>query len=165
MIRTRPLRFADVLDVARRMRAADAEEIYATRYENDPVALARDCMAYPQFAWTAWLEDEPVCAIGAVPMHPGLWQAWMFATDDFPKIGGYVTKFAGRVMIRTLAESGARRAQCLSSAHHTEAHRWLRALGAVQEGPPMLDYGKNGESFLLFVWRAENVHRWRRTAA
>lgn len=151
-MRLKPLDLADVHHVAVNMRDWDKREIYATRFLDDPLEVASDCMACPHFAWTAWGEKGPIAALGAVPMHPGVWTVWMFATDEFPAIGLHLTKFVKRGMIPALVKQNAHRAQCLSMAGHEEAHRWLRVLGARQEGSPLAGYGRNREDFLFFVW-------------
>ncbi len=151
----KPLEYDDVLDVATNMREWDKREIYATRWSDDPAALARDCMIIPDFGWTIWL-DKPLCAIGAVPLHPGVWSVWMFAKDDFPTVGLYATKFARRVMMPGLVNSGARRAQCLSIEGHEDAHKWLRLLGAKAESR-LWGFGKNGEDFHCFAWSSDDV--------
>lgn len=156
-----PLEYESVLYVADRMRRKDREEIAATREPFDTVALTRDCLAIPHFAWVTGREEAPIAVVGAVPLHPGVWSCWMFATDEFPKIRIGMTKFARHVIVPALAQSGCRRAQCLSDEGHVEAHEWLKALGAVEESR-MLGYGKSGETFICFVLMlglgAQHVH-------
>lgn len=155
-MRTTPITFEYAHHVASRMREWDKREIYATRWNEDPVELAHDCASYGHFGWVAWGDEEPVAILGAVPMHPGCWSVFMFATNNFRHISFSLTKFVKRVMIPALADTGARRAQCLSMEGHEDAQKWLRLLGATPE-EPMLDFGKNGETFIPFVWRRENV--------
>lgn len=142
----------DALYVAQRMRAADAREIWATRWNEDPHELARDAVACAPVAWTACKGHVPVACIGAGPLHPGVWRVWMYATDDFPSVGMKVTKFARRVMIPALLHAGAHRAECLSIDGHDQAHRWLEALGAAREAT-LGGYGRDGEDFHLYAWR------------
>src|SRR3546814_15202527 len=61
-------------------------------------------------------------------------------------------------MIPALVEVGAHRAECHSMEGHAEAHAWLELLGAEREGVRPR-FGKNGEGFVCFSWRRENVHR------
>ncbi len=165
----RPLDYESVLYVADRMRRGDREEIAATREPFDTVELTRDCLRVGHFAWVAGRDDPPIAVVGAVPMHPGVWSCWMFATDEFPRIALGLTKFARRVIIPSLAQSGCRRAQCLSAEGHDVAHEWLRSLGAIEESR-MEGYGKSGETFVCFklmlgVTRDVHLRRWRRGAA
>lgn len=155
-MKTIPLTYENALDVARNMRDADKREIYATRWTESPEDLASDCLRLPDFAWTFHLGEKPVCAMGAFPSHPGCWSVWMFATNEFRKISIYVTKFALRVMMPALMQAGARRAHCLSIEGHHDAHRWLLLLGAKPESR-LHEFGRNGEDFHFFVWRASDV--------
>ena len=143
--------FERALQVALRMREWDKKEIYATRWHNDPAALARDCARCGTFGWIAEKDGVPVSVIGAVPVHPGVWSVFMFATDSFQQISLSLTKFVKRVIIPALKATGAHRAECLSLAGHVEAHRWLELLGAHREGEKRA-FGKGGEDFVSFVW-------------
>lgn len=160
---TRPLDYESVLYVADRMRVADRHEIAAAREPFDTVSLTRDCLAVRGFAWVAGLE-QPIAVVGAAPQHPGVWNCWMFATDEFRRIGLGMTKFAHRVILPALAQSGCRRAQCFSQEGHLEAHEWLKSLGAVEESR-MPGYGKSGETFCCFrllLGASSDVHFRRR---
>jgi hypothetical protein len=142
----------DILYVAYAMREADRREIYATRFSESPDELAMSAIGWGKFAWVAHFEDRPVAYIGAGQMWPGVWTVWMFATDEFPKIGLPLTKFVKRSMIPAIRAAGAHLAMCWSIVGHDHAHRWLKCLGA-EAGPPMPGYGKNGETFIPFTWR------------
>lgn len=137
--------------VARHMRAADRDEIFATRWSDDPASVVAAVLSGGTFAWVAGLE-RPIAAIGAMPMWEGVWSVWMFATDDFRQIRFGLTRFVVRSMIPALRASGAHRAECRSIATHTEAHRWLELLGAEREAT-LRGYGRRGEDFELYVWR------------
>ncbi len=154
-MRLAPPAYPDVLHVAANMRAADAAEIYATRWNDSPEELAADCMCVGGFCWSAGLE-RPIAVIGALPIHPGVWSVFMFATDEFERIGISLTKYVKRVMIPALVQSGAHRAECRSAEGHTVAHRWLESLGAKVESVAR-EYGRNGEDYRVYVWRRENV--------
>lgn len=147
-----PITLDSAASVARRMREWDRREIYATRFTEDPLDLARHCNIFTKYTWTASLGDDPVAVLGAVPLHPNVWSVFAFATDRFPEIAFPLTKFVRNAMIPALAlYEGVRRAQCLSLAGHTDAHRWLTLLGAHQESV-VPQFGKEGEDFLVFAW-------------
>jgi len=145
----RPLDYDGVLHVARRMRAADREELAATRYEFHPEDIAWECMQIPDFAWLVGREADPIAVVGARPQHPGVWTCFMFATDEFPRVGLSMTKHATRVIIPSLAKSGGRRAQALSIEGHDQAHDWLRFIGATPEAR-LTGFGKDGQDFIVF---------------
>lgn len=145
------LTYDSVLFVARNMRQADRDEIYATRWSTDPADLAAACMACPYFAWCFWHDGVPAGVIGAIPKHPGVWNVYAFGTRDFNRVALPMSRHAMRVMIPTIDKVGARRAECLSSANHVEAHRWLEMMGAEREST-LSRYGKYGEDFYLYRW-------------
>jgi hypothetical protein len=154
MTTLKPLEYENVLHVAKNMREMDKEEIYATRWSDKPEDLARDAMLIPQMCWTAHKEDRPVAAFGAIPIHPGVWTVWMFATDEWPAVSLLVTRHIIKRMIPTIRrrdDSVFKRAECRSHHLHHVAHRWLEYLGASKESTAYR-YGKNGENFFVFAW-------------
>jgi len=122
-----------VMEVARNMREKDREEIFNIRWNDSLDDLVTDCL-WTKFCWVACLDGEPIAVIGAIPKHPGAWSAFMFATDDFPKIQYDMTKFTQRVIIKTLRVQGARHIQCYSLGSHDVAHRWVAATRPVRPG-------------------------------
>ncbi len=139
------------------LRAADRRELQAQRWEDDLGTLPEDILtAYGPYAWIVSLHDEPIAAVGAVPMWPGVVYAWMFATDKFPQIELFLTRFVKRSMIPNLVSLGTHRCEARSIEGHDVAHRWLRALGA-QEECRLHRYGKGGEDFLVFRWDRPDV--------
>lgn len=151
-----PLNYGNLLYIAQRMRELDKEEIYATRWTNNPKDLAEDGMMIPHMSWIAAADGEPVAGFGAVPMHPGCWAVWMFATDKWPKVALSVTRYIKKKLIPSLQQAGAVRAECRSHANHHIAHKWLDSLGAVKEST-LKKYGKDGEDFYLFKWHNDST--------
>lgn len=141
------------LDAARyvtlRLRALDAEEIFATRWSDDREDLARAAAARGPHAWAAGLGGAPIACIGVCPCWPGVWEAWMFATDDFDKIGKRLTRFAWRTIIPAVRAAGAHRLQCHSMEGHAVAHRWLEGFGAVHEAT-LQGFGRGGQDFRVY---------------
>lgn len=153
-----------IMHVATHMRESDRDEVYATRWTRSPIDLAEDICRIPGPKWVAHAAGVgPVAAYGAMPMWPGVWSLYLFATDHFTQVAWDVTRHIRRVMMPSLAIAGAHRAEARSSASHTEAHAWLERLGAEREAT-LKGYGRNGEDFILFVWAVEsvNVHPQRR---
>lgn len=147
-----PLTYEAVLYVAENMREWDKREIYATRWTDDPADLARQCLLVPDFSWIGGVDGEPIAAFGGVPMHPGVWSMWMFATDKFTKIRISLTKMAKRSIIPALVAQGAHRLECFSMEGHDVAHRWLESFGARPERL-IPAYGRNRENFICYAWR------------
>lgn len=155
----RKLNLLDVAYVCRNLRAADQREIFATRRADDPDALAVEIIRYwGPVGWVAADGPRPVALIGATETWPGVWSAWMMATEEFPVVALGLTKWVKRAMMPGLVDLGAVRCEARSIDGHDHAHRWLRMLGAVQEAR-LRRYGRNGEDFLVFRFdRPEHVH-------
>jgi hypothetical protein len=145
----------DLYTIAENMREWDKREIYATRWTDCPHDLARDAMTSYEFGWVASYNDRPVCAIGAIAIHPGVWSVWMFATDEFDKIKYSLTKFAARKLKPVLQDVG-HRVECRSMEGHTDAQKWLEFLGMTRESS-IPKYGRNGETFHLYAWTNPNL--------
>lgn len=137
--------------VALRMRALDREEIFATRFDDDPEALAREVACRGPFAWAAGAGGAPIACIGVVEAWPGMWEAWMFATDDFDTIGFPLTRFVRRGIVPALEAAGAHRVQAHSMEGHSVAHRWLESLGARHEST-VPAYGRARQDFRVYAW-------------
>lgn len=143
--------YADMLHIAQNLRERDREEIFATRYGENPADVARDATMTGAFRWGAYLDGEPVAAIGAFPRWPNVWTLWAYGTDDWDKAVLTVTKHGKRFMLPALYNAGAIRADAMSLASHTDACRWLGLLGGVPE-KRLDNYGKNGQTFVNYVW-------------
>jgi hypothetical protein len=143
--------------VTHRLREDDLREVMATRWTDDPVALTSDIMSNGEFGWIAGTEDRvPVAAFGAIPVWNGVWEVWLIATEDWPKVALGVTKFIKKTMIPAMREAGVHRAQCRSIEGHETAHRWLEFLGAHREST-MPKFGRDGETFHLYCWTEPGI--------
>lgn len=148
--------FQDALAIATNLRPRDREELFATRYGNDPAALARDAVATGAFRWGAYLDGRPVAMVGAFPRWPNVWTAWAYGTPEWPKAALTITRHVRRFMLPAIYNSGAHRVDALALASHTDARRWLESLGAVAE-KTLDNYGRNGEKFVSYVWTRETA--------
>ena len=144
------LNYPELLFIASNMRQDDRREIFATRFNESNEDLARDAMMFYDSSFLLH-KERPICAIGAAQMHPNVWSVWMFATDEFDKIGLSATRFVRNIFIPELRKRG-HRAECKSWDGHKIAHKWLESLGAIRESE-LIDYGKNREKFYQYVWR------------
>lgn len=149
--RIRPLERDAVAFVARRMRARDRAEIFATRSDDDPDAVAAETVALSRFGCVAWNGAEPVAVVCAFPLWPGVWSVGMYATGRWPTVASTVTRWIAGTLMPALVAAGAHRAECRSLSTHTVAHRWLERLGAVREAA-LTAYGRRGEDFFLYAW-------------
>lgn len=151
-----PLRPETAYAVALEMRDADAREIGATvPHGVTRAGFAEACAACAPLAWGVCAADgKAVACIGVQRLWPGVWQAWMFATDRFDEIGIRLTRFARRSIMPAVKAAGAHRVQAYSIEGHETAHRWLERLGAVHEAT-LRGYGSQGEDFRLYRWHRE----------
>lgn len=142
--------------IALNMREADKEEIFAL--------LEHDCPY--RFGWEAfslfrnrgrarigWIQGRPAACIGLTEVRPTVWEVSMFGTDEFKHVAFPLMRWC-RDNIAELAGPPylGRRLQCDSRVGHDEAHKFLKALGARPEGPPMVCYGKDSGAYQRFVW-------------
>lgn len=143
------LNYNDLYTIAENMREWDRREIFATRWSDDPSELARDTMAVSyEFGWIASRDNRPIAAVGAVPLHTGVWSVWMYATNEFPRVGLGLSRFVVRCMKPAL-QGMAHRAECRSMDGHEDAQKWLEFIGFKRESS-IPKYGRGGETFHLY---------------
>ena len=140
-----------VRHVARNLREWDRFEIFATRSDDDPDALAAAACATGPIAWVAGLDTTPIAAFGCAPMWSGVWSMWLFATDEFGRIGISVTRLVVRSIIPMMVQAGAHRLEARSMEGHTNAQAWLEVIGASREGT-LRGYGRDGQDFHVYTW-------------
>lgn len=151
-----PLIEVSLLPVTRAMRATDRREVFATRFDDDADALARDLVAVSRFGAVIALGGRPVAAMGAMECWPGVWNVWLIATEDWKLVARATTRWARYALRTLLPEAGAHRCECRSIADHRTAHRWLEHLGARAEAMHP-DFGRLRETFITFAWRFDHV--------
>lgn len=145
----RPLSLRAVLDVAERMRASDRREVYALAWpgQDGPEHLAMECMRVSRYGATIHSADgQAQAALGLAPLWPGVFSAWMFATDRWAEVWREAVRYARGPLTAEAEAGGMWRAQCHSAANHREGRRFLQALGFRQEGPPV-QFGRAREMF------------------
>lgn len=156
-MKTAKLTPEDCLYVCQRLRELDRVEVFATMWSDEPADMAAVTMALAgDMAWCASKDGEPVMVLGAAQAWPGFWSVYAFGTDRVPEIGLSVTRFVKKVIFPAMKAAGWRRAECRSMDGHTDAHKWLEALGGQRDPNPITRFGKNGETFHSFVFYPEN---------
>ena len=141
----------NVCKVLRAARSADADELRAQVFNDGIDALADNFLRSRGFKFCLGLPGEPVACVGVEEIHPRVWQAWMFATDDFPLIAGGVTRFIRRHVIPAVERLDAHRCHAIAAQDNTPACRWLEVLGAKKEAI-LARYGRDGETFVMYRW-------------
>lgn len=141
----------NVRHVVDHLRAADREELFALRDDEDPRRLVAEVMARPEMTWVAWWEKRPAVVLGAVEWRRGVWHVHCFGTDDFGRLALPLTRFVRKTMLPLLFDTfGAHRLTADSLGTHTNAHRWMELCGARREGVRQA-HGKGGEDFATYV--------------
>jgi hypothetical protein len=153
-----PSQAYDVRWVIEHMREADRDEVYPLRLDDDPESIINEILGCPYFAWLFYQGRVAAGVLGAFPCSNDIWDVFMIATHHFGQVAYPMTEFIRHDMIPLLAATGVRRAQCMSLATHEQAHRWLAFLGA-EPAETLSDYGRNGESYIRYVWRGDDVLR------
>lgn len=136
--------------VARNMREWDRREIFATRTDDSPERLAADALGCGPIGWVAGLEN-PIAAFGCAPMWHGVWSVWLFATDEFNRIGISVTRLVVRTIYPMMVDAGAHRLEARSMEGHTDAQRWLEVIGAKREAT-LARFGRDRQDFHVYAW-------------
>lgn len=155
----RPLTFDDLTYVCLNMRAVDAREIFACRWDDDRAELAAQTMRAVRLCGRAWCvgKERPVAVLGAVQVWPSRWAAFQFATDEWSRVALAATRFALREAMPLIASLGARRCEVRSADWRHDAHRWLEALGATREAVHPND-GRDGSAYVTYAWIRDDVH-------
>lgn len=149
------LNFDNLVGICMNMRKRDADEILAQRPHNNLYQLAfemHEMFRNYGYCKIGWSRGRPVAVGALTTMYPGVWQASMFGTDEFQGAAMPLLSWFRRQAAAIIAEGEGHRLQCDSQVDHHEAHKMLRALGAVEEGPPMLKFGKDKSDFQRFAW-------------
>ena len=150
--------YADVVYIARNMRDLDAEEIFPLTWTGKPEDLAMGICASGGISNVALCSGRPVAAWGAHMTRPKMWSVWMFSTNQWPTVALTVTRNIRKVMMPSMIDSGAVRADCWSMEGHHVAHRWLEILGATVECSAE-DYGATRKKFFCYSWTRSRLER------
>ena len=147
-----PATMEHLLYVARHMQVMEKASCSAVMWGGfDPDKLARRFMR-TDIRYCCLDENHvPVVVGGMDIITPAVGHAWMFGTDDFPKVIREVTRATRKALDRMLENDLLRvEVRCLEA--HKIAHDWYRRLLGFTEPPAMLrSYGVGGENFLLFA--------------
>jgi hypothetical protein len=141
------------------LREADRLEFEATPMFASHEAHAKALAGLGQFAWVAYTNDgEPVFAIGAWGLWPGVCSLWSFGTERTPEVILPVTRHVMRFMIPKLLELGFHRGECRALASRTDMTKWFDLLGFKQEAV-CSGFGSGREDFILYAWTADATRK------
>lgn len=138
--------------VALAMRDEDARDGMALSWAQDraelAAALIRLRTALPGWTWVLG-DDDPIAAIGVTELWPGVGQAWLCATDAWPRIAPAAARWVRRVMIPKMMGTRLHRLDTVARSDRAVAHRWLRWIGFRPAGA-LPSYGRAREDFVRF---------------
>lgn len=149
-----PITHIDLEDICFRMREVDRAEIFNLRDYDSPYQLAWEAYSLITRAGRgriAWWNGRPTGVFAFTCQHKNLWDIWMWGTDDFRNVAVDLLRYARREANEILTVCNAKRLQCDSRVGHEDAHKMLRAMGAVPEST-LRFYGKDGGHYIRYVW-------------
>jgi hypothetical protein len=155
-MRTDIATFENVRYVAERMRDEDLREFLALSTAHNRIELVEALVkAYGEHpaVFCVYDGDEPVAIGGLIQHRPNVGTVLFFATDRIaePDIGMALTRFIKQRLLPRYRDNGMHRIEAVSIEGHTQAHRWIEAIGLPQEGPPMRGFGKGCETYIQFA--------------
>jgi hypothetical protein len=114
----------------------------------------------PGSSFVAYFEGRPAMVFGfdAVTLAGNALNAWAFGTRDSSYIMADLTRWVVETLLPDWLHHGVTRIEARSIASHRAAHRWLKTIGAVEEGP-LTGLGRNGENFILFAWHFNRLEQ------
>lgn len=148
MITVRRAKAADAAALATSLRAADAAETAAFGFKRAQAALEAS-VKNSTLAWYACLDAEPLALWGLRPdslLGPGA-LAWCLSGRAAEKCKKSFYRISQNVLRLFLTLYPV--VYCWSDARYVRAHKWLKRLGARQEG------ASGDGKLLLFVFRRE----------
>lgn len=148
----------DVSYIAGKLRPGDQREVFCQLPANISAREIGYICTRPGTSFVAYWKGMPVMVFGfdAITLAGNALNAWAFGTKDSPHIIGDLTRWVGDTLLPGWLSSGVTRIEARSIADHSTAHRWLKTLGAVEEGH-LTGLGRDGEKFILFAWHRNRL--------
>lgn len=141
------------------MREQDRVEVFGMRPYDNPIRLAWDAnqmILNTGRGTIAWAKGKPAGLAAFTSNWPGVWDAWMFGTDEFKHVAVELIRWLRRTGNDILSVCEGHRLQCDCRVGHDEAHKMILSLGAVPE-VTLRKYGKDGADYIRYVWlKGEN---------
>jgi hypothetical protein len=165
----KPAVFRDASFITANLRAIDKVEAFCQLPDHATTIEMAWWLIHSGDAFIAYKGEQPVFLFGTSPMTVSCYSVWGLGTEETTRVIPAVTRYLMTTHIEKRIAEGARTMEARSLATHTEAHGWMRGVGATQLGEPF-EWGKGGELFVLFRftvagYRAMRDKRWMEKAA
>lgn len=152
MVTIEPACLRDVTWIAANMRAQDRREIAALVGDASMTDAAGAMLrGSPDHAFVAYLDAEPVAAVGVMRHAAHLGSAWAFGTDRTRRVIPALTRWGIAEWKPRMIADGYRRVEVRTIIDHDLSHRWLEKLGFARECL-CRGYGRDGETFAQFAY-------------
>jgi hypothetical protein len=163
----KPAILRDASFITANLREIDKAEAFCQLPDDAGSIQLAAWLLYSGDAFIAYLDDEPVFMFGTSPMSVSCYSVFGLGTKHCRKAIPEVTRYLMTTHIEKRIAEGARTMEARSLAAHTEAHGWMKMVGATQLGEPF-EYGKHGEHFVLYRftvagYRAMRDKRWSKS--
>lgn len=153
-VRIIPASLRDLSYIAANLRPDDFAEVDCQLDHWTPALLAS--VALRDHSYVAEANGNPEAAFGAGKVRQGYWVAWSWGTPRMGRAVPHITRFVRTVMIPEIIASGGLRCEARALQSNLMACKWLDRMGAHPRCElPM--FGKNGETFILYDWTADDV--------
>lgn len=139
------------------MRESDREEILNLRPHDSEFQLAFEVYTHISTSGrgvVSWHRGYPAALAGFTESYPGVWEVFMFGTDDFKDALFPLMRWIKTEAKAILSVCKGHRLQCDSRSTHHEAHKLIKSMGGVPEST-MRSYGKDSSDYIRFVWFPE----------
>lgn len=148
------LNLYDLEYICLNIRDQDREEVLGLQNHDSPLRLAYEATHFIRNngrSKIAWYKGKPAAFFGFAEIRPGVWEIWMFGTEDFKSVALDLMRWCRKEANDILGHAQGHRLQAMSRAGYDEAHKLIRAMGGVQECVHRR-YGKDGSDYICFVW-------------
>ena len=150
----------DVSYIAGKLRPADQREVFCQLPADASTWDIGYICTRPGASFVAYWKGRPVMVLGfdAITLAGNALNAWAFGTRDSSYIMGDLTRWVVDTLLPDWLRNGVTRIEARSIVSHSTAHRWLKTIGAVEEGP-LTGLGRDGEDFILFAWHRNRLEQ------
>lgn len=152
----------NIRHIVENMRERDRREIMALRWDDSAPLFMNEVVEFAGAMWRVWEKDgEPVAIGGVTPMRPGVVLVGAFGTAQWRCAVRQIITWGRNWVIPRLLAANFHRGEAYALASNTDSRKFIEALGGEIEAV-LHHYGREREDFLLYTWRLDDVHRWRR---